>query len=85
MSQSLETDRAPKCKVESRYSNGILCFVLYIFILFYSQFQIKRAFLGMIMNIKQNKINLERAFLFYLFLNLERSGGYLSAFKIVLG
>lgn len=39
----------------------------------------------MIMNIKQNKINLERAFLFYLFLNLERSGGYLSAFKIVLG
>lgn len=38
----------------------------------------------MIMNIKQNKINLEWAFLFYWFLNLERYGGYLPAFKIVL-
>lgn len=45
MSQNLETNHAPKCKVQSRQLNGILSFVHYISVLLYSQFQIKRTFI----------------------------------------
>lgn len=55
MSQNLETDHAPQCKVQSRQSDGILSFVRYIFVLLYSRFQIKRTFLNFFFFLNDNE------------------------------
>lgn len=55
MSQNLETNHAPKCKVQSRQLNGILSFVHYISVLLYSQFQIKRTFFELVFFLNDNE------------------------------